>query len=108
MVTTEDVRSWVEHWLKTPVNGYFGSGYGADVAALLFAPLSDSRADAFLNKMKRDIPMLTMLNDNQLSIQAEQEGFEVKRLYIRIGSILIDLGSPSANATGDSPRGNTF
>lgn len=100
MVTTDDVRAWVDHWLATPVNGYFGTEYGADTASLLFNPLSDIRADAFLAKLKKDIPLLATLSDDQLSIRAESEGFDVTRLYLQIGSILIDLGSPSDPAAG--------
>lgn len=100
MVTTDDVRAWVDHWLATPVNGYFGTGYGADRASLLLSPLSSVKADEFLSKLKRDIPLLATLSDDQLSIRAETEGFDTVRLYLQIGSILIDLGSESDSAAG--------
>lgn len=96
MVTTDDVRAWVDHWLNTPVNGYFGSEYGADRASLLLNPLSATKADEFLAKLKRDIPLLATMSDDQLSIRAETEGFDAVRLYLQIGSILIDLGGTSA------------
>lgn len=108
MIDSSAITGMVEHWLDTPVNGYVGSSYGADIASLLFAPLSDNRADAFLAKMKQDIPVLAMLNDEQLTIQAETQGFEVVMLYLRIGSIMIPLGKPDANTTGETVRGNSF
>lgn len=108
MIESDDVVGMVTHWLSTPVNGYFGSGYGADRASLLLAPLSSNRADAFLAKMRRDIPLLGMLSDDMLSIEAERQGFEVIMLHIRIGAVLIPVGTPVAGTSGETTRANSF
>ena len=94
----------VAHWLQTPVNGYFGSGYGADLASLLLRPLSEPIADEFLNKLRRDVPIVAELTDDQLSIQSENVGFERKVIYLTIGRISINLNEVSERVAA----GETF
>lgn len=91
MITTATVYPMVIHWLNTRPNGYFGDPYGADLNAFLLKPLSAPVADAFLNKMKRDIPVTADLTDDQLSIQSENVGFERKIVHLVLGDISINL-----------------
>lgn len=58
-ITIDDIHSMVTHWLNTPINGYLGSGYGADYKALLLEPMSGGMGDDFIRKMKNDIPILS-------------------------------------------------
>lgn len=51
----------VRHWLNTPVHGYLGSDYGQDAKALLQLPQSDGTPDAFLQKLRNDVPILKAL-----------------------------------------------
>lgn len=94
MIDSNDIRRMIEHWIATPPNGYFAQGYGADVKIMLLRELSSSNADALLDKLKRDIPLLASLNDDQLSIQTETVGFEQVNVYIMVGSIAILLNEP--------------
>lgn len=107
-LTAQDVKAMVEDWLDTDPNTIFGNSYGADKAQLLFKPLSAPIADNFLDKLRRDIPLLATLSADQLSIEAETQGMSVKRLYLRIGQIYIDMGQPTNNSSGETSRVNTF
>ena len=52
----------VRHWLETPVNGYLGSDYGQEAKAMLQQPQADSSvANAFLQKLRRDVEILQAL-----------------------------------------------
>lgn len=99
-----DVVAMINHWLETPVNFYFGSSYGADLASLLFRPLSEDIADTFLRKLKQDIPVLSQLNDDQLSLLSETVGFDQKNIYIQVNTILI----PVTAKTNTSSHGETY
>lgn len=60
-ITGKDIQEMVRHWLNTPVEGYLGSGYGQDAKALLQLPQADGAPEAFLEKMRQDIPALQAL-----------------------------------------------
>ncbi len=60
-ITGSDIQQMVDHWLNTPTNGYLGSGYGQDTKSLLQRPQSDGAPDAFLNKLRADVPVLQAL-----------------------------------------------
>lgn len=92
MIESGDVKAMVTHWLNTPPNGYFGQGYGADVRNLLLRDLSQDNADALLKKLRRDIPLLNQLSDDQLSITTTQADFDKLYVYLVIGTISISLG----------------
>lgn len=100
MIQRNDLLAMVRHWLETPVNGYFGSGYGADLNALLLRPMSEPIADEFIDKMRRDIPVLNELSSDQLAILTEDDGFERKNLYLRIDTHTINLSDVVANMRG--------
>ena len=56
-----DIQRMVRHWLNTPTNGYLGSGYGQDARALLHRPMADGAPDAYLGKLRADVPLLQAL-----------------------------------------------
>ncbi len=60
-ITGTDIQQMVDHWLKTPVNGYLGSNYGQDLKALLQQPQLDGAADSVLAKLHTDVPVLQVL-----------------------------------------------
>lgn len=95
MIVTSHIIDMINHWLSTPVNGYFGSDYGADINSMLLRPLDSDIADSFIAKMKRDIPILEKLDGNQLSLYADTQGFERKIIYLSVGSITINLNEVS-------------
>lgn len=97
MISTSHVVAMIEHWLATPPNGYFGSSYGNNLAEQLLKNTSAFTADAFLAKMKKDIPILDELGD-ELNIVQSHEGFERVRVYIQLGDIHIEV-KPHTNHT---------
>ena len=78
------ILSMVTHWLNTPVNGYLGSSYGADTKALLQKPNQPGLADAFIAKMRRDIPVLGLLSPGQINIYAVGVGSDALRMVINV------------------------
>ena len=91
MITAETIRDMVTHWLNTPPNGYFSQSYGADAKAMLLRELSADTADVFIDKLRRDIPLIGTLSDDQLSISTEMVGFDRLNVFLSIGSIDIQL-----------------
>ena len=91
-IEAADIKNMVEHWLRTPPNGYFGQGYGADVRSMLLKELSADNADGLLKKLRLDIPILNQLNENQLSISTQEADFDKLYVYLNIGGINIELG----------------
>lgn len=106
MITAQHVIQMINHWLKTPPNGYVGSSYGADLNSLLLKALTSNVADAFIAKMKQDLPLLQTLNSEQLALYSESEGFETTRIYLRVGDININLNK--VNDQRQQPNGETF
>lgn len=99
MINANDVRRMIDHWLSTPPNGYFAQGYGADVKIMLLRELSSSNADALLEKLKQDIPLLKQLDDDQLRIETETVAFDRLNVYLMVGEIAIMLSEPETQTT---------
>lgn len=57
-ITKQDIQEMVYHWLNTPIYSYLGSDYGSDPKSLLHRPNEIGSADAFIAKMKKDLPIL--------------------------------------------------
>ncbi|WP_296405413.1 hypothetical protein [Psychrobacter sp.] len=91
MITAENIKAMIHHWLNTPPNGYFSQSYGADAKALLLKELSAEVADSFIDKLRLDIPLIGRLNDNQLSISTQPVGFDQLNVFLSIGDIDIRL-----------------
>jgi len=99
MIDSNDIRRMIVHWLDTPPNGYFAQGYGSDVKVMLLRELSADNADALLEKLRQDIPLLAGLNDSQLRIETATQGFDTLLVYLRVGSIEIMLSEPQTDTT---------
>ena len=99
MIDGPKIKAMVEHWLKTPPNGYFGQGYGADVRNMLLRELSSDNADALIKKLRRDIPLIAQLDDSQVSISTTTRGHDQVYVYLFIGNITIDLGGPNTQTS---------
>lgn len=106
MIDGADIIEMITDWLNTPVNAYFGSDYGCDLESLLLKAQSAPVADAFIAKLKRDIPVLSGLSQDQLSLYATNEGHERKRIYLGIGTINLDLNT--INDQRKTGTGDTF
>lgn len=91
MIKTQHIVNMINHWLATPPNGYFAQGYGCNVKEQLLQNLSAFTADAFIAKMKQDIPVLQQLNDDQLSIVTNTVDFERVQVFIQLGTVFIEV-----------------
>lgn len=91
MIVAKHIIAMINHWLSTPPNTYFGSSYGADLSTLLLTPMSSDVANAFLAKMRTDIPILQQLDGEQLAIYVNDVGFEQKRVFLNVGQVALDL-----------------
>jgi len=85
-----NVQKQLNHWLKTPLNGYLGSCYGQNVKDLLQLSLSNHNADAFIAKIKADIPILASENIN---LYALNKGVDQQEIMLEIGQKVINLTS---------------
>lgn len=82
-----EVLGMVTHWLDTPPNGYLGSDYGSDPQALLHAPMAAAGlGDAFLDKMRQDVPVIGALPDRAVNVHLEKlpNRNDGKRLLIEV------------------------
>lgn len=92
-ITPEDISAMVRHWLGTPPEGYLGSPYGADAKALLQRPQNDTQAlPQFIEKMYRDLPVLSVLPDGAVNVWTEAVGADRLALYIDVAGELITVG----------------
>lgn len=90
-ITGNDIRGMVEHWLKTPVGAYLGSGYGADLKSLLQSPQTSSHADRVIQKMRADIPVLQSMPANSINIYGVPSGVDRLDLVIEVGDQIIQV-----------------
>ena len=86
-INAEDIQGMISHWLATPVNGYLGSDYGCDAKSLLQKALHSGIADAFIAKMKKDIPILSVIPQENISLYSIPEPPDKLRLFIAIAGI---------------------
>lgn len=101
MIDAKTIAAMVNHWLATPVNGYFYQGYGCTVKEQLLKNLTAFNADAFIAKMVEDIPILGELSQDELNIISETVGFERANVYIQIGRVMIEIGQAESPIDGD-------
>lgn len=106
MIVTQHIIAMIEHWLSTPPNAYIGSRYGAPLNDLILNRLSAPVGNAFIAKMKTDIPILNQLGPDQLSLYSDTEGHETRIIYLRVGNVNINLNK--AAEVRAQLRGETF
>lgn len=92
-ITGDDIQRMIRHWLMTPENGYLGSNYGSNVRALLQRPqIGDQRrVDAFLAKLRADVPVLQAMPGDALSVYAQPEGVDRLRIVLSVAGRDYDL-----------------
>lgn len=85
------LQAMVRHWLGTPPNGYLGSGYGADVMSLLQQAMLTMNADAFIAKMREDLPIIGALPSSAVNLYFEDRGNDSKVLLIEVMDSLVSI-----------------
>lgn len=106
MIDRKKIYAMLDHWFNSEINGYFGSEYGPDLNSLLLGPLDSPVANAFIAKMKNDIPILKQLSADELSLYSVNEGFETKVIYLKVGDVAINLNQ--IRDSRQSLQGETF
>lgn len=90
-ITQADIAAMVKHWLATPVEGYLGSPYGSDVRSLLQRPQNDASAfREFMQKMFKDLPVLSMLPEGAVNVYVNRQGVERAKLVIDVAGTLVE------------------
>ena len=80
--TPADIEAQIQHWLSTEVDGYLGSTYGSPLPELLQNPFGAGLADAFLAKLRTDIPLLTMLPANAVDLSYVDTAPDKRTIFI--------------------------
>ena len=106
MIDRTKIYAMLDHWFNSEINGYIGSEYGPDLNSLLLGPLDSPVANAFIAKMKNDIPILKQLSADELSLYSVNEGFETKVIYLKAGDVAINLNQ--IRDSRQSLQGETF
>lgn len=68
VVSALEIQDMIRHHLRCPPNGYLGSGYGTDLPAELQRPLSGDYADRIIDKLIDDVPILSVLPSDAISL----------------------------------------
>lgn len=100
-LNTDLLFRMIAHWVGTKPNTYYGSSYGAPTEDLLQKPLSSPIADAYLAKMREDIPVLAALPPGVINMHASDDGIDRKTIFIEINGSYVSLSE-----LGDVKRGN--
>jgi hypothetical protein len=91
-ITGSDIQDMIsEHWLQTPVNGYLGSSYGTDTKALLQRPENDGSADAYLNKLREDVPVVQILPPGSTNLFAAHDYPDKLRIVLEVAGTAFDI-----------------
>lgn len=98
---TDLIFRMIAHWLGTKPGTYYGSTYGAPLEDFLQKPLNTPFADAFLAKMREDVPVLAALPAGIINIYAERSGLDRKTIHIEVSGRTVSL-----DALGAVTRGN--
>ncbi|SET44564.1 hypothetical protein SAMN05216326_12739 [Nitrosomonas marina] len=91
IIDGSEVQDMVSHWLKTPENGYLGSSYGQSLKDILQSPLSGGTADAQLQKLRTDVPVLQALPANSTNIYSVQTPPDRLDLLIEVAGQAIEV-----------------
>lgn len=100
-LNTDLLFRMIAHWVGTKPNKYYGSTYGAPTEDLLQKPLSSPIADAYLAKMREDIPVIAALPPGTINMYADNDGLDRKTIYIDINGSYVSLAD-----LGDVQRGS--
>lgn len=90
-ISQADIDEMIRHWLHTPTGDYLGSDYGFDKHALLFQPLTTAKADEMLAKLRRDVPILSMLDQNAVNFYAIPIPPDKLAIFLQVGDSTFEI-----------------
>jgi len=99
-LNTDLLFRMIAHWVGTKPNAYYGSTYGAPTDDLLQKPLSSPIADAYLAKMREDIPVIAELPPGTINMRASGDGLDRKTIFIEINGSYVSLSDLGAVQRG--------
>lgn len=90
-ITQKDINEMILHWLHTPIGTYLGSEYGFDKHSLLYTPLTMSKADEMIAKLKRDIPILSLLDNGAINFFSIPIPPDKTMIFLQVGSSRFEI-----------------
>ena len=91
-ITPQDLERMVRHWLNTPAGAYLGSPYGSNIKNTLQRPMLDTGMDQVIQKLMKDVPLLTMLGPGAVNIYEYQgERIDTTQLFIELKGLAIEV-----------------
>jgi hypothetical protein len=91
-IPTSELVDMTTHWLSTPLNGYLGSTYGQNVTDMLQKPLASGYADATIQKLRADVPLLGAMPASSVNLYSVDEGPDKRNLFIEIAGAFVPVG----------------
>lgn len=91
-ITGTDVQKMVGHWLQTPTNGYLGSDYGQDAKSLLQRPQHAGEADAYLAKLREDVPALSVLPVSAVNLYGVHHDVDKLDIMLEVAGSAFEIG----------------
>jgi hypothetical protein len=83
-IDSKEIQKFVNHWLSVPAFGYLGSDYGQETKSLLQRPQSDGAADAYLRKLRTDVPVIDVLPAGSTNLYGVQTAPDRLDLVIEV------------------------
>lgn len=90
-ITGTDIAGMVQHWLNTPAGSYLGSDYGSNLKDLLQRPNSDGAANAVIDKLRFDIPLIQSLPMGSVNIYSVATGADKTNFVIEVAGQSIQI-----------------
>lgn len=87
-----EVLDMTSHWLETPMNGYLGSDYGQSIKSYLQQPQTDVVANNFIQKLRHDVQILTVLPSNAVNLYAVPKGIDRSEVYLNVSGQNYNIG----------------
>ncbi|MFJ3685543.1 hypothetical protein [Pseudomonas sp. NPDC090208] len=100
-LNTDLLFRMIAHWLNTKPNSYYGTTYGNPLEDMLQKPLSSPIADAFLAKMREDIPVLAALPSGTINLYVTSEGVDIKNIYIEVAGQTLSISDLAEVSRGN-------
>lgn len=94
-ISGTEINAMVEHWLRTPAGSYLGSDYGQNGNDLLQRPMFEGAANAFIRKMREDIPILEALPADAVTIYGRQIDIDKVEIVLEVAGRTYNLSSES-------------
>lgn len=91
-ISPQDIERMVRHWLETPAGAYLGSPYGNPIKRTLQRPMMDTGIDEVIEKLKRDVPILSLLPPGTVNAyELQGSRFDTSQMVIEVAGQAIEV-----------------